>query len=204
MPVAEIAIEYNKQDFRRYEDFYGNNFIAGKLCMPFLEKKSDTVTITDNYKEKAYQIDVLENDENLLPHKLTHINSAINNAKYITSLESDWDDDGAIDVQPQVFNRAIKFIRDYSIFILNNYDLVLVAPNISPLNDGSIDLLWETKDNSLLVNFKNDNSNKAFYYGVIGIRKEKYDFNGNIKTGTIFPVFTNWLKEYKMEISTNS
>jgi hypothetical protein len=196
MPTPAISIQLTSNNLSRLDEVFDNKkFLEGKICMPQPASQSKSLErkFTKNHHIK---IEILKDAEYTFPLKLSHIAAAIENAKYILSLEEDWDCDGAIEIPHEIFNRAVNFIRDYSTFLLANNGLLLVAPIISPLKDGSIDLLWETKNNSLLVNIKNSDTNDAYYYGVIDIKNQKNDFNGNIKTTTILPLFSNWLKEY--------
>jgi hypothetical protein len=135
----------------------------------------------------------------LLPSSLSHIEKAIEYANYIPKLEDDWDGEGAIGIPAQIFTRAKNFIQDYSKSLFEKSSIVLVAPIISPLSDGSIDVLWQTKSNSLLVNVKNSEMDICYYYGVFDIQNLKHDFNGKISTTPIVPFFFDWLKEFKVE-----
>jgi hypothetical protein len=197
MPIPAFSIQPTPSNLSKWAEIYNNNdFLEDKICMPQpkhlkgLEKK--------NARLLHSGVEILKKSDQL-PLRLSHIEIAIKDANYIVSLEDDWDSDGAIKIPSQIFNRAINFVIDYSISVFTNYNLVLVAPIISPVKDGSIDLLWETNENSLLVNIKNSFANDAFYYGVLDIRNQKNDFNGNIKTDNILSFFSIWLKEYQLE-----
>ena len=135
--------------------------------------------------------------EDLLPVELSHIEASIEDSEYILDLEYGWDEDKAVPIPQYIYNRAIAFIKKYSISLFEK-NIIIVDPTISPLSDGSIDILWETKKNSLLVNIKNTDREIAYYYGISDIDDTKADFNGKISTNSFNPFFASWLKEFQM------
>ena len=131
--------------------------------------------------------------KNTFPAELSHIENAVLDARSILELESNWDDEGALKVPLHIFNRAMDFIRNYSTFVRNNFQIVIIAPDINPLRDGSIDLYWKTKNASLLVNIKNDDDEIAYYYGVLYNQdKNTFDINGQISTNSTIDMFASW------------
>ena len=98
-----------------------------------------------------------------IPQKLKHIESSINDAHSILNLVDNWDDDGAYKVPKNVYNNAILFLKRYALFILNDLKIIISAPEINPVKDGSIDLEWHTPNARMLINV--NNTGKIGYYG---------------------------------------
>jgi len=137
------------------------------------------------------------NNPNKFCKELNHIEKVIEDSKYILNLEDDWDSEGAQQIPEIIFNRAIDFIRKYSKNIFED-EIIISAPIISPLRDGSIDLLWQSSNSRLLLNIKNTSELTGFFYGALDIHNTKNEVYGNIETDIILPSFKGWLMEYKM------
>lgn len=137
------------------------------------------------------------------PENLVEINNRIKASEKILMLKYNWDDDGAKPVNQIVYKRAIKFLEDCSNFIYNVWGKILIAPDIAPVNDGSIDLEWTLESSSFLINFKNTKEGIAFYYGEFKDNKNiVFDTNGQINTGSIQNKFALYLSYLSKE--TNS
>lgn len=127
-----------------------------------------------------------------LPNELDHIEKAIKDSLYILNLTEGWDGGTGVGVRQEIFERAINFLKNYSERAYDIFGTIISAPAIIPVNDGSIDLEWDTNNASLLVNICNSNENIAYYYGeVSGV---DFDFNGKIPTNCTVDTFTAWLK----------
>jgi len=134
-------------------------------------------------------------ESNALLEELSHIEKAVENAKYILRLSDNWDDDGALKIPELIFNRAVDFLYLYSKRAFDVFNFVIRAPIIQPVKDGSIDLEWDTEKAFLLINFKNSQTPTAFYYGEFTTENnQKFDFNGEIPTDTVQDTFVSWLK----------
>lgn len=131
-----------------------------------------------------------------------YINSAIENAKYILDLETGWDGESADKISPAIFNSAMNFIKLYfnELFTLN---LIVKTPIISPVNDGSVDILWQNASAKLLINISDESI--GYYYGIsFNKTREPNDFNGKISILYVEPFFTDWLKKFSLEEEKNS
>lgn len=98
-----------------------------------------------------------------LPKPLQHIQQTIHDARFIPTLKENWDDSGAYKVPQPVFNNATLFLEKYALYILNDLETIIAAPDMSPVKDGSIDLEWRTPHARMLVNVKT--SGDIAYYG---------------------------------------
>lgn len=107
-----------------------------------------------------------------LPPILKHIAQQIEEAKEILNYTDNWDDEGAIATDFKTFEQAASFVVDYAKYVYAQFKTVLCAPNIDILRDGSVSVHWETeKSTQLLIIFKKDNDELAFYYAEQSDRK---------------------------------
>ena len=130
---------------------------------------------------------------------LQHIESEIEDSRYIFDLPENWDEDGAMPIKEEVWQIAVQFLRNYAEYIWRNYNIVIEAPEINPTRGGTVDLSWTTKKNvGLLINIRIHNGEPiAFYYGElpdnIGIIK------GSVSTQDVADHLAVWMK--KLEAS---
>ena len=124
---------------------------------------------------------------------LLHIDNAIKEATYITDLADDWDDEGAVPIKINTFDFAANFLKSYSSYLFNSYNIFIPVPEINPCKDGSIDLAWRTKNARMLINIRSENGKYyAFYYG------DRYNNKMPIKGNVPLPEFSEslavWMK----------
>ena len=101
-----------------------------------------------------------------LPNELSEVAFAIKDSKKILDLQEDWDSEGALAVPKFVWERAANVLSVYSTWIWENRGIVLLAPSIDAIADGSIDIMWNSSKARLLLNIKNNlTSSEAHYYG---------------------------------------
>lgn len=96
---------------------------------------------------------------------LKEIRNAIRSSRHITSLERDWDDEGAPGYALETWRRATGFLLALAGAMLDGFDEPLDAPRILPSAEGSIDLHWKTDSYELLINIPADPNRPAAYYG---------------------------------------
>ena len=77
----------------------------------------------------------------------------INDSKYILDLQEGWGDNGA-PISLNVYQSSIEFVLNYSGYILNIYKIAISTPEIKPVRDGSIDLVWNTDLAYMAINIK--------------------------------------------------
>lgn len=100
-----------------------------------------------------------------LPPALQHIRRAIEDARSLLDLENDWDEDGAVAIDAKTWRRAAILLTECARRVWDRYQRSIVAPDITPVPDGSIDLDWHLTDYELLVNIPSDPNGTVGYYG---------------------------------------
>ncbi len=128
-----------------------------------------------------------------LNYKLFDVSDAIEDSKSIVELQEGWGENGR-KIEVEVYKRSIRLLVDYANYIFENYGIVVETPEINPVRNGSIDILWNTKNGYLLLNvkdFKND------YLGTFfGFRKSNRKIKeGEIDLNCIEPDMAMWMKD---------
>lgn len=99
-----------------------------------------------------------------VPYVLKNFVEHIEEAKEILDYTYDWDDDGALPTNDKTFGQASHFLMDYVLHIFKNHKTVLQTPYIDVLRDGSVSVHWETQKGKLLIIFKREPKDLAYYY----------------------------------------
>jgi hypothetical protein len=148
-----------------------------------------------SYKSRSFQYEA-NNFIEEIPIHLTEVKQKIKDSRYILNYEYNWDDNGALPINPIIFDRAARFLESYTERIYDVCDKILISPEIVPVGDGSIDLEWTLENSSFLINFKNTKEEIAFYYGEF---KDKdnviFDTNGQVNTSTVKDKFASYLSD---------
>ena len=129
------------------------------------------------------------------PFELIHILNEIENSSNIIDLDKNWDDEGALQISFNTWEKATLFISNYSKWIYNNQNIIISEPDIAAVSDGSIDLTWSSEHARLLVNIK-EAKTTASYYG--DYFTENNNIKGNIPMNEINEFFAYWLKVFKV------
>lgn len=103
-------------------------------------------------KEEYINLDV-DGISYILDSRLADLVDEIQDSKYILNLEEGWEDNGA-KISPNAYYASLKFCLDYSIFILNKHNILISTPEINPVRNGTIDLVWNTESAYLAINVK--------------------------------------------------
>lgn len=169
------------------EQKIGNNFLRDNT---FSHKKEKNITINhfafieeDNYfkSNKASYKDIVYNFKDVLslkiPVELQFLLDSYIKSEYIILLEDDWDDNDSIKYNIETWKKSLIFINEYSTMLLNDFNKKIEAPKIYHGPRGSIDVLIENNNYSLLINILDGTTNKAVYFG-----KDK---DGNTSKGEI-------------------
>ncbi len=90
----------------------------------------------------------------------TELNDALDE---IRSLDANWDEDGALKPDTRNIDNAEMFVR-YAFDYLSGKDKNLPAPEMNPLYDGSVDVVWRLRKAYLLINFRNPEEGFAYFY----------------------------------------
>lgn len=131
-----------------------------------------------------------------IPVRLKHIAQQIEDAKVILEYKDDWDDEGAMATDINTFEKAVNFVVQYSVFVFNNYTTILKEPYIDILRDGSISVHWDAaKNTQLLIVFKKDKDELAYFYAEQGDRK--IPFKSAIVPGDpVNETLAIWMRSY--------
>ncbi len=161
-------------------------------------KENGNDASTHSSKSKAappFEIQLEGQTIGLLPGQLFEVKKSIDAAFSMLSLEADWDDEGAGTIDKSTFARAIHFVVDYSNWLLQEQNAALAAPQIHPGPDGSIDILWRTKDYRMLINIPQDAGKQAEYYG--DDKKDGNSIKGRVPTDGVKEHLALWLNNLK-------
>lgn len=131
------------------------------------------------------------------PSQLRGFYKTLQDAVEILSLEDNWDGEGALKIDKNAWLRAANFLDVYAKRLYEMESAVLEEPFISPVPNGSVDVVWENNNVRLLLNFKVD-SETAGYYG--DFYSDNNTFKGIIPTFGIEDHFVSWLKNFKKDV----
>jgi hypothetical protein len=127
------------------------------------------------------------------PNRQSDLEETINSAQYIRDLGKDWDENNAQEIPLTIFESSISFLRQYNLFLQNNYGLSLPKLEINPCSNGSIDLSWRTENVRLLINIKEVNGiSYAYFYG--DRYNNKSPIKGNIAVDDFSEPLAIWMK----------
>ena len=151
----------------------------------------EQLPIKENQKLK-HILDIQLVDNKSFIVKNDSILKVIDESKSLLSLGDNWDEEGALAIPKDIWNRAINFLKNYSEYILHDKATIIKAPQINPCRDGSIDMSWRTPKARMLINFKNDGSDLAHYYG--DYYNSINSIKGYVKTDEIQEFLATWMK----------
>jgi len=100
-----------------------------------------------------------------LSPKLWDIANAIEESKYLLEIEADFDDEGSQGCQFSTWEKAINFLVKYSQWALKSFNYIIERPKIYDGPDSSVDILWKTESYRLLINFPQETTQPASFYG---------------------------------------
>jgi hypothetical protein len=125
----------------------------------------------------------------VLPRSLKHIKASIDSSRFILELTDNWDENGALKVSKDVYFTASTFLKKYGLYILNDLETIISAPEINPVKDGSIDLEWHTPHARMLINVRNNG--EIAYYG--DNNADLNSIKGKIMADTIQKFLAVWM-----------
>jgi len=140
----------------------------------------------------------IENLNIEFPEDLLDIINELEYSKYILDLGNEnWDDDGALAIDKNLYLEVVKFVANYSNQIFSQ-GIMIDRPEINAIIDGSIDISWRAPKARLLINFKKDigstNTIAKFYGDLYETRTEK---SGFINTANLDLTLVEWMKQLK-------
>lgn len=128
-----------------------------------------------------------------LPLPLKHIAFTIEESKEILALDDDWDNNNGLKIEFETWASAVELIIVYASFILDNFNTPIIAPEINPVGNGSVDIVWRTKEARLLMNVKPPRSPViASYYG--DLYNNGQEIRNVIKDDSIVEHLAFWMK----------
>lgn len=87
--------------------------------------------------------------------RLSDIVEEILDSENILSLKGGWGDNGK-EITKNTYISAINALILYSEYILENYNFIIQTPEINPVRNGSIDIVWNTEKGYLIFNINED------------------------------------------------
>ncbi len=130
---------------------------------PILEKDYILFS-TSNFKKstlvKYYYKDTYIGD---LLYELSYLIENIRKSESILLLEDNFDDNGGEKYTFETWSASIKFLLDYANTLYSDYNIKIEKPKIYNGPNGSIDLLWENKLYTLLINVHKNAQDASFY-----------------------------------------
>lgn len=119
----------------------------------FLEYDNKRRITNYNFKDLFLEID----------NELAYLQESFKKSEYIINLEDDWDDEGSPKYNIQTWFSALKFVNEYANILLLNFNKKIVPPKIYHGPGGSIDILFETKNYTLLINILSEGLSAAYF-----------------------------------------
>ncbi len=154
-----MNIQYIRNKYHQIPELF---WIPCDLPNDKAKKETDIPYVV--YETRPIAINIKGNNFILLT-ELSHIASSIKKSETILELKEDWDEEGALPTNIETFVKAVKFIIDYSTFILKGKEKVVIdSPDIDILRDGAIIVNWETPVASFTIIFEKEPSEIYYYY----------------------------------------
>ncbi len=135
----------------------------------------------------------IDNRTFLLDNRLLHIRDAINESKSLLELKEDWDEDGAVAIDPIIYYKAVETLTEYSINVFNVYNVAIDSPYISAGRDGSINMEWNKPNATLLLTILNSPNFNLHYYGDDG--NNNTVIKGIINEPSINEDLSHWMRK---------
>jgi hypothetical protein len=178
IPPIETGNYYDKLIFKDSQIKYKRESIA-VVYVELREKQDIKVTIGGKIIS--------------LHPELKHIAETVNNSKYILELNEDWDSLNAKKIEETEWVKASQLLINYAKFVLDNFSVIIQAPEINPCLNGTIDLSWRTKKARLLINIKtSENKIFASYYG--DLYNDEQPIKNVMLNDTIIEHLAFWMK----------
>ncbi len=97
------------------------------------------------------------------PAELSYLAVAVKNARWILELPDDWDEQGSVSYSEATWQKAAQFILLNAIAMFKENGIKMSEPAISNGPEGSIDILWQEGNRTLLLNVPNGDGSLSFY-----------------------------------------
>jgi hypothetical protein len=126
----------------------------------------------------------------VLSPRTAELEKAIDESVWILRLQAGWDGPGAQSISGTTWEKAVELIRKLGQSAINQFAEVLLAPQIGPVADGSIDIFWNGASENLLINVPADPETHATFDGV---RPDGSSITGSIAGSEDLAHLTAWL-----------
>lgn len=160
------------------------------------EKKEESYWETHLLISKPRKIEIQLTNEYTtnISYQFQDLKAEIEKSKYIIELPDDWDDEGSLKYEEEIYINSIEFLIKSAQEIKDEFDIIIDTPKILHGPEGSIDVLWKNADYKLLLNIPPDENNIATFYGynsnIESEIKGKFNYKSKYyKFGLLF-----WLK----------
>ncbi len=100
-----------------------------------------------------------------IPSELRYLEAPIERSREILSWEDDWDGEGSPGYAQATWDRAIAFVICNAMRLYSLQGVRVVAPDVWPGPDGSIDIRWQNKGRDLLINVPVEEGEPATFHG---------------------------------------
>lgn len=84
--------------------------------------------------------------------ELSYLEKSFIDSEYIIQLEDNWDDEGASKYDLQTWYKSLNFVNNYANTLFLDFNKKIIPPKIYHGPSGSIDILFETENYTLLIN----------------------------------------------------
>lgn len=148
-----------------------NDLLANIALEPILYQQSTPfvhIYTKDNYSK-------------VIDSELYYLYDTIKASEYILTLEENWDDEGAPSYNKFVWQKAVDFLLEYSELVLKEYNKKIISPKIYHGPNGTIDILFENSNYTLLINILEDGLHAEYF----GQDKRKNTAKGTINLSNI-------------------
>lgn len=142
-------------------------------------------TVKPEFRLKKHKRLIINENITLeIPIGLDKVNQVFVDAKYILNLEDDWDENGGLVYEEEVWKKAAEFLITYFKWIKTIYDGNLYMPKMYHGPNGTIDFVWDELNYRLFINldcienkgnFFSDSPNNQYSEGEFGIDDVKFN-----------------------------
>ncbi|MEX0686748.1 MAG: hypothetical protein WD267_04050 [Balneolales bacterium] len=143
---------------------------------------------TVNVNVLSYSLDKLKEK-----FSLNHIYDEITHSHDLLDLQEDWDEQGALAIDKDVYQASIDFLLMYAKYLLAEKQILLEAPEINPTRSGTVDIFWSTDHARMLINIRRKGDEMvAYFYG--DLKDDEEGVKGNVSAKKITKYLASWME----------
>ena len=181
---------YTKKDKRYNPDSYSKRSTEGSI---YDRELIGYKTLKSNDKNSSEILETLEIAGEKFPisSKFVDLKDEIIDSLYILELKEGWGENGAA-IKDGAYKCAIGFLIKYFEYIHTHSSIVISTPEINPVRNGSIDLVWNTTNGYMLVNIaKKKDALQGTFFGFKKTNKKIKE--GEIDIQNVEPPMALWM-----------